>query len=223
MTLPDYPQAVLSWNVGLDPELLQALGKLAVVTAQIEEVLHQIYWKHAGLDEVTGPIVTDNLNPKRLAEDIIKLVGLDPTKANVLADLKILLAEFEHINTKRNQCLHWIWDLQDADETITLVGQAKIKASPYSLKPPAYKQKGQPTVQIEPEGIQNLWNACIWLMTRLSSHALDEDELRQRRAQADRTGRFAFNESMTLADLFCPAPWLDKPLPLGPKPSTPAD
>jgi hypothetical protein len=92
MTLPDYPSSTVSWDTGLKPEMLQALGNLAVVSSQAEELLHQVYWHHAGLNAKSGPIVTDNLNPKRLHEDIIKLASIDASKANIVADLRIVLA-----------------------------------------------------------------------------------------------------------------------------------
>jgi hypothetical protein len=110
VSLSDRPPYVTQWGTALQPELLQALGHLVVVTSEVEELLHKIYWKHAGLSEESGPIATDNLNPKRLSEDILKFVGLDKRKANILADLKVLLDEFTTINTKRNRCLHWIWE-----------------------------------------------------------------------------------------------------------------
>jgi hypothetical protein len=98
VTLLDRPPFIVRWNTGLKPEMLQALGNLAVVSAQAEELLHKIYWRHAGLNVQSGPIVTDNLNPKRLEEDITKFVGLDKTKKNILDDLTILFAEFRAVN-----------------------------------------------------------------------------------------------------------------------------
>jgi hypothetical protein len=59
MTLPDYPSMAVNWDAGLPGEMLRALAHLAVVSAQAEEMLHQIYWHHAGLDERSGPIVLD--------------------------------------------------------------------------------------------------------------------------------------------------------------------
>jgi hypothetical protein len=131
LTLPDYPRTRINWETGLASELLRALGNLAVASAHAEELLHQIYWHQAGLDERTGPIVTDILNPKRLGEDIKKLVALDPTKANALADLKVLLKEFETLNTKRNHCLHWIWEAVERQGDITI---ASTQKQPLSVK-----------------------------------------------------------------------------------------
>jgi hypothetical protein len=67
MTLADRPPFIVRWETGLPPEILQGIGKLSVISSQIEQLLHQIYWKYAGLKPELGPIVTDNLNPKRLS------------------------------------------------------------------------------------------------------------------------------------------------------------
>jgi hypothetical protein len=145
MALDDYPTQLLGWGTGFMPNLLEAIGHLAVITAQIEETLHQIYWKHAGLNQNSGPIVTDNLNPKRLSEDILKFARLDPTKVNIVADLELLLGEFETLNTTRNQCLHWIWEKVEAEppQEPTALGNFNYTPLPtYQVKRPAYKTKG---------------------------------------------------------------------------------
>lgn len=40
MTLPDRPLAIIRWEIGLAPAVLQGIGKLAVVSAKIEQLLH---------------------------------------------------------------------------------------------------------------------------------------------------------------------------------------
>jgi hypothetical protein len=56
VALSDRPlDGILEWRSGFDPELLQAIGNLAIVTSEIEELLHKIYWKYAGLTERSGP------------------------------------------------------------------------------------------------------------------------------------------------------------------------
>jgi hypothetical protein len=230
MALDDYPVHLLGWKTGFIPDFLQAIGELAVVTAEIEETLHQIYWKHAGLNQDGGPIVTDNLTPKRLSEDILKFARLDPAKTNIVADLKLLLAEFEALNTARNQCLHWIWEKVETEKPPEgkppFVFLNHGAAPSYQVKRPAYKAKGIASKPYSQADIQALCNRCHWLSRRLASHAVDESELRILRQDAD-TG---VGTSITgpnrvpvspLADIFWPAPWLDKPLPPEKRPSNP--
>lgn len=217
--LSDRPPNVIRWNTGIEPNLLAFLGELAVVSAHMEELLHQLYWKHAGLDEDSGPIVTENLNPKRLTEDIKKLAALDPTKANVLDDLKILFKEFQDINTKRNHCLHWIWSVIEKTETLG------AKAAPYRVRRPAYKQAGIDSQTFDIADIEEICQNCNWLVHRLYSHTLSDNVLRNLRTSFDQAESFDRANSSTeassdsMADILAPAPWLDKPLPPSLKPS----
>jgi hypothetical protein len=206
VTLSDYPPFAITWNTTLSGEMLRALGNLAVVSAQAEELLHQIYWHHTGLNEQSGPIITDNLNPKRLEEDIVKLVSLDKAKVNILADLQILFAEFRTLNTKRNQCLHWSWENSEGEESVTMVPDK----SAYRLRRPLYKYSGVPSQDsFTVEDVKTLCRDFSWLQFRLRSHTYSDEELRQKRSEQDP----APINGLAVADLFWPAPWLDKPLP----------
>lgn len=155
MTLLDRPPMVVRWETGFDPELLRALGKLTVITAEIEQQFHLLYWKHAALTDQHGPIVTDNLTPKRLSEDILKFTGMDPAKAHIHTDLKILLKEFEALNTERNRCLHWIWSIVGvaAPEIVTLSTNAPQKV-------PLTKFSGQSTRSRAMNLPSTAWRMC---------------------------------------------------------------
>ena len=210
--LSDRPASVMRWNTDIEPNLLAFLGELAIISAHMEEMLHQLYWKHAGLDDKSGPIVTDNLNPKRLSEDIKKLVALDPAKAHILEDLKILFKEFEDINTKRNHCLHWIWSAIEKTETPKgSLGEPDVKYAPYRVSRPAYKQAGIASQEFGVNDIEEICQNCNWLNRRLYSHTLSEGTLRNLRGSMETRAH--------LADIFWPAPWLDRPLPPSSMPS----
>jgi hypothetical protein len=215
VALSDYPPFAVDWNTGLADEMLRALGKLAVASAQAEELLHQIYWHHAGLDERSGPIVTDNLNPKRLEEDIVKLASFDSSKINILADLKILFSEFRALNTKRNQCLHWSWEASEQEGGANIILKSNTPA--YRLRRPIYKYSGAPSQDLfTVEDVKTYCNDYGWLQFRLRSHTFSDQELRRRRNELSSVAPI---NGMAVADLSWPAPWLDKPLP--PKSSSP--
>lgn len=214
--LPDSPPFRVHWDTGLRPELLQALGTLAVVSAQAEELLHLIYWKHAGLNERSGPIVTDNLNPKRLAEDIKKFISLDASKKNILDDLDLLFTEFERLNTKRNHYLHWIWEIagfarndMNKEEAVALSQEMEHKSPPFQVKRPIYRQSGILSEDFSMEDIVAICTDFSWLARRLQSHSLNEDVLQRKRDEVNRFGSFS-SPDFTFADLFWPAPWLGK-------------
>jgi hypothetical protein len=216
MSLPDRTIGIGRWNTGLSPEILQAIGKLAVVSANVEQLLHVIYWMHAGLTGETGPIATSDLGPKSLTESIVKLVKLDPAKANILSDLQLLFVEFRAVVKRRNQCIHWIWSIQGQTPEME-------KAPPHKLIRPMYKQGGEPEVEFDVTAIEQLYDDYAWLEVRLTSHATHPDVLRSKRAEWDATGVIKITGSdgervQRFSDMFLPAPWLDKPLPPIPTP-----
>jgi hypothetical protein len=229
MALDDYPTTTVNWDTGLSSRMLQLLGNLAVVSAQTEQLLHQIYWHHLGLTDKTGPIVTDNLNPKKLEEDILKIVSVDKEKANIYADLKILFTELRDLNTKRNHCLHWIWIGLAKPGPLpiaNLVTGEIVKSTPFKLQRPVYRQSGgQPLQEFAVEDVKDYCNRFAWLSYRLRSHSFSDDELRKKREET--LGNVAApgrpETTIKFADLFWPAPWLDKPLPPDSMPHNPPE
>lgn len=224
MPLTDRPAAILRWTSDLSDALLKALGHFLVVSAEIEEALHRIYWKHAGLTDESGPVVTDNLGSKRLAEDIVKLAKLAPSKAEVAADLQKLMQQFNAINTKRNHCVHWLWAAMPQEQP-DLSGAAGDSAQFFKVKRPAHWQKGIPEEEFRTEDIEDLVNDCCWLHRRLVAHAMPEDDLRNGREEYAKLG--GVKGWGSFADFVFPAPWLDKspqpeptqsPLPAAQKP-----
>lgn len=217
------PMVTFRLDTRLPPEMLNELGRLAVVTAEAEELLHRIYWRHAGLNEKNGPIVTDNINPKRLMEDVIKFLKLKPAEENVLLDLEDIFAEFEGINTKRNHCLHWIWEVIESKPERVEIGMGTFGYSPpktYQVNRPAYRQSGVKTEPFTTADIQKLCDDASWIVQRFRSHAISEEQLRENRKELQHLEISAPHDSSvrTMADLFWPAPWLDKPSPPKSKP-----
>jgi hypothetical protein len=208
MALADRP-SMIKWQSGLSPDILQGIGMLAVVSGKIEQLLHLIYWRHAGLTDKTGPIVTSDLSPNRLTEAITKLVKLDPAKAHIAADLGTLFTEFRLVNKQRNQYIHWIWSIQGRTPETE-------PEPPYKVLRPLYKQSGDESAEFDAEQVTQLCNDCAWLEARLSAHAMDESALRARRTEIDQMGAITSPVGLRLSDLFLPAPWLDKPLPPSP-------
>ena len=60
-----------------NPAMLQAIGRVAVQAALFEQQLHVAYWRYAGLSIKAGQVITERINPKRVLEDIIKIVGTE--------------------------------------------------------------------------------------------------------------------------------------------------
>jgi hypothetical protein len=193
MTLPDYPKDVLKWAPQLPDEWLHELGRITLYAAAVEETLHLIYWQQAKLDGFTGPVITGDHNPRRLTEDIKKLMLLRPDQKARLDDMSVLITEHRELAHQRNQCIHWVW-------TNVVDGKA-------SVAPPAYDRR-QHTAEYTLDALRTLADDMAWLRTRLLMHLATDENLREIRAT-----RGAW------ADVIVPAPWLDKQAPPSPKPS----
>jgi hypothetical protein len=89
VTLPDRPKDVIRWKAHLSPEWLQEFGRIAMFSAWVEETLHEIHWRYANLFVDAGVIITGDLSPNRLTEDIIKLIKLNPRQWRRLSDMQL--------------------------------------------------------------------------------------------------------------------------------------
>ncbi len=209
MTLIDRPSIPCGWEPGLPDQVLKLLGKIAIIAASIEDLLHKIYWKYCGVDEKYGPIITDNLSPKRMSEDIIKIVKKDPSKKRIFDDLNIIMKELEALNEKRNRIIHWNWPVAGSrlPKDILVTDQAPMVPSPYKITRPAYKQKGSDFEIFDETKLNQLCDDFWWLKCRLQAHSINENELRELRKRYSSKGGI---EGVPFADVVLPAPWLDK-------------
>ncbi|HUZ31081.1 MAG TPA: hypothetical protein VMV19_03080 [Xanthobacteraceae bacterium] len=145
-------------------------------------------------------------------------MALDTSKLNIQNDLTILFTEMNSIVTKRNHCLHWIWEKVEHETELTGLASIDLfapRSKPtFQVKRPAYRQSGILSESFSAEQIKILCDDASWLSRRLASHTLDETALREQREELNQTGAIiASSENVrTFADLFWPAPWLDKPL-----------
>jgi hypothetical protein len=56
-----------------DPGVLQEIGRVAVEAALLEQKIHMVYWRYAGVGEAMGQVITETARPSRLFEGILKL------------------------------------------------------------------------------------------------------------------------------------------------------
>lgn len=194
MTLPDYPKDTLEWAPRLPDEWLRELGRIAIYAGAVEENLHLIFWKYAGIHSDRGSIITGDQRPNRLADDIIKLMSLKATKRR-MADMRLLLTEYKGLAKHRNECVHWTWgSVQPGKDTVTVMR-------------PAYKGAGD-NPEYSLDDLRSLANDFAWLWMRLGMHLATDKNLRAIRAQ-----------DAMLSRIIAPAPWLDKLPPPNPKSS----
>jgi hypothetical protein len=166
--------------------MLAAIGRAVVISASIEDILHALHWKYAGLNEAVGPVITGDARATRLTEDILRIAKAAKRPAAVIEDLSDIFTELKLLITTRNQCIHWLWERPD--------GRRK-----HTVAPPIYKTGHQPAAFTVSQ-IEILGDALVWIEARLSAHELNEAGLQAEKAK----------HSPELAEIFVPTPWLNK-------------
>jgi hypothetical protein len=196
VAIPDRPTNLLQREAPyLDSRLLHAIGRLSVVSAEFENTCHQVYWKYARLNVSSGPIITGDLSPNRLTEDIIKHASLTERNERRIEDLKVIFRQYREVAKRRNQCVHWLWSIMVEDRALVVR--------------PTYKGQGEsPSFSIEE--INDLAGDMVWLQRRLVMHLGSDSAIRRLRASqhAPWNPDFAF-----------PAPWLGRRVRQDPKSS----
>ena len=163
--------------------MLAAIGRTVVVSASIEDFLHSLHWKFAGLNDVVGQVITGDARPTRLADDIIRVARAANVDEKILEDLSDIFAEYKSLAAIRNQCIHWIWE--------------DLGGANHKISPPVYKAGHKPRT-FSVQEIESLADDLIWIETRLSVHEMNEADIRKEREKYP----------AALADVFVPAPWL---------------
>jgi hypothetical protein len=74
--------------------VLNALGRVAAVSAGIEEQLHALYWKLLGVGDDAGKVIAGDMRSNRMTEDILKLARAQKYAAEKIDDLVDLFATF---------------------------------------------------------------------------------------------------------------------------------
>ena len=90
-------------------EVLRAIGRIAVNCASIEDILHFIHWRYIDTLWEVAPILTGDMKPSRLMDDIIKIAVAVGEEEDRIDDLKDLFADYRELSEKRNKCMHWLW------------------------------------------------------------------------------------------------------------------
>jgi hypothetical protein len=192
VTLSDRPPIREHHN--LEPEWVQEIGTIASFAARVEDDLHRLYWYYAHLQNDIGAIITGDLSPNRLTEDIIKLTSLNKKQERRLDDLRLLFSEYRSLATQRNQVVHWTW--------------ANVINNQSTLIRPEYKRPGG-KVKYTFDDLRNLSMDLSWLHVRLSAHINSDHSIRQKRAHYAAMCKEFPNYNLTV-DMFLPSPWLYK-------------
>lgn len=165
-------------------DVLKSIGYVVIAAAGPEDLLHHLYWDISMLNKKCGPIVTKDMRPNRMAEDLAKMAETSGYTEDKVSALKNVLSDLKRAIEDRNRCIHWIWD--------------KNKKGEHRISAPQYKGEKGGELPITPEYLRSLALDFAWIETRLNSFLLTEKELTKKR---DKQG--------ALKDVYVPAPWLN--------------
>jgi hypothetical protein len=178
-----------------DVRMLQGIGSVAVHAAIAEQMIHVAYWRYAGVSNGVGRLITENMRPKRLLQDLVKIARESKTTPGRAADMAAISTAYGNLAQQRNEIIHWIWE---SDEDSKL----------YRVVPPGYMTK--PTDQSKPytdAQIVGLAEGFKILGRRLRAHAMTDAQISTYRAL-----------SADHLQILVPAPWLDTLSRPSPKP-----
>jgi hypothetical protein len=165
--------------------VLQAIGRIAVICASIEDMLHVIHWRYVETSWDIAPILTGDIRPSRLMDDIVRIAVAANEEPARVADLKDLFADYRELSEQRNKCMHWLW--------------YHPKQRRHILMPPSHRE-GRPPVSFTSKELNAVADDLVWIEARVRSHALDDEDFEKERKAFGWYARYAV-----------PAPWLDRP------------
>jgi len=165
--------------------IMGEIGRIAIVSAAIEDLLHVLYWKFAGLTDPIGAVVTGDARATRLSEDVIRIAKAGGVDAAIIDDLKDIFSDFIVLVQERNKFLHWIWSWN----TETYEDR---------IDPPGYKP-GHQGKYVTRGGIAKIADGLVWIEHRLAAHYMTKKELSASKRKYGLAGA-----------LEAPTPWLEK-------------
>lgn len=176
-------------------DLLRAIGRVAVLSASIDELIQVVHWNYLDTNWDIAAIVTRDMRPSRLAEEIIRMAIACSEEDAIVQDLRDLVADYREAIERRNQLIHWVWE-QPKDR----------RWLKHPLRPPIAKQNRHSSVAFTVNEIEKLGDDLLWIEARMRSHALSAKEFEEERKQLGPFARY-----------IVPAPWLGTRYPPIPK------
>ncbi len=139
-------------------------GRIAIVTASIEDLLHSLHWKFADLSEPVGSVITADARASRLTEDILRIARAAKIDQAIVDDLKDVFSDYKALAGERNKFVHWIWSWN------TQTREDRID-------PPSYKSTLQGKY-VTPEEVVGVADDLVWIEHRLQAHCMSDAELK---------------------------------------------
>lgn len=165
--------------------IMLEIGRISIVSASIEDLMHSLYWKFAGISEEVGAIVTGDARATRLADDVVRVAKAAQVESAIVRDLQDIFSEFIQLAKTRNQFIHWIWSWNtDTHED--------------RIDPPGYKPKREGRY-VTFDDVSKVADDLVWIEHRILAHFLTPKQLAASKAKYGLAGA---------PD--APTPWLEK-------------
>ena len=163
--------------------IMMEIGRIAIVSASIEDLLHDLYWKLAGLTDDIGAVITGDARASRLSEDIIRIAKAAKVDQAKIDDLKDIFSDFTNLTKERNEFVHWIWSWENSTRRDR-------------IDPPGYKPSRHGK-WVTTEDVARVADDLVWVEHRLAAHLLTREELEQSKKKHGPAGA-----------VDAPTPWL---------------
>lgn len=144
---------------------MEEIGRIAIISASIEDLLHVLYWKFAGLTEPVGAVITGDARATRLSEDIIRVAKAADIDQSIVDDLKDIFAEFVGSTRERNEFVHWIWSWN-------------TETHEDRIDPPGYKRSREGRY-VKTSDVSRVADDLVWIEHRIAAHLMSDEELKE--------------------------------------------
>jgi hypothetical protein len=148
-----------------NPQVLQAMGRVAAQASIFEQSLHFAYWHYAGIKRTIGPLITGRMIPKRVFEDLIKIARKAKAANGRIDDLKNIQSIYGGLAEQRNEVLHWIWYSDASDKEHRIFAPGYMPGKETHSKPYTAKQ------------INKIAGELRELARRMNAHTVSDDTL----------------------------------------------
>ena len=159
------PPGFQDWKAVPSNAVLQEIGRLAIITAGVEDLIHGIIWRYLNIEDSLGSVITGRFKLKQLQDNCIKILKAADAPTLILKDLEEIFSEIDKSAELRNKCVHWIWHRAHS-------GSKGL----HRLDPPAYQQEKK-EIYISAKQIKQAADNLVWLETRLYPHIMNLDHL----------------------------------------------
>ncbi|MCK1533158.1 MULTISPECIES: hypothetical protein [unclassified Bradyrhizobium] len=136
-------------------QIMQEIGRIAIVSASIEDLLHALHWEISGLNDLIGPLITSDVKPARLSQDIIKIGKAAKVKQSTIDELRDLFSDYATLAQERNKFVHWIWSWN-------------TKTREDRIDPPGYKHSREGKY-VSVQDVADVADDLVWVEHRLQN------------------------------------------------------